>query len=316
MKIKLLTLLLTGVLAVGTLAGCSGKREENVQIENADIEIVEDAGEETEAETEEPWEPETVDVDLESDTEIQVFVAASLNTVMTEIAEKYNEAHPNVKVTFHADSSGTLLTQIREGYACDLFFSAAQTQMDELEEAGLIIDGTRADVLNNQVVVIGGKDSGTAVTGLLDIANAESIALAGGNVPAGKYTRQALVNLGMLEEAEDVSLITTEEISAALDGAKISEQDNVSKVLIAVTEGACEVGTAYYSDTYGYEDKVDVLETVNHDLTGNVIYPVCRVANAEADEVQSNAADDFLNFILSEEAKEIFDAYYFDTNLG
>jgi len=100
------------------------------------------------------------------ETEIQVFIAASLNTVMTELAKEYNEDHPEVKITFNADSSGTLLTQIEEGYECDLFFSAAQKQMDQLEADGLVVDGTRANVLNNQVVVISLKDSGTKVTGL------------------------------------------------------------------------------------------------------------------------------------------------------
>ena len=76
----------------------------------------------------------------EQETEIQVFIAASLHTVMEELAEKYQETHPDVKITFHADSSGTLLTQIQEGYECDLFFSAAQKQMDALEEAGLVVD--------------------------------------------------------------------------------------------------------------------------------------------------------------------------------
>ena len=90
----------------------------------------------------------------EEETEIQVFIAASLNTVMTELAEKYNEDHPNVKITFNADSSGTLLTQIQEGYECDIFFSAAQKQMDDLEADGLMVEGTRADVVNNQVVVV------------------------------------------------------------------------------------------------------------------------------------------------------------------
>ena len=100
------------------------------------------------------------------ETEIQVFIAASLNTVMTELAKEYNEDHPEVKITFNADSSGTLLTQIEEGYECDLFFSAAQKQMDQLEADGLVVDGTRANVLNNQVVVVSLKDSGTKVTGL------------------------------------------------------------------------------------------------------------------------------------------------------
>lgn len=249
------------------------------------------------------------------ETEIQVFIAASLNTVMAELAEMYNEKHPEVKITYNADSSGTLLTQIEEGYECDIFFSAAQKQMDQLEEDGLVVDGTRANVVNNQVVVVTLKDSGTKVTGLENIGDAENIALAGGSVPVGKYTRQALVNLGILESVDDVSTITTEQVSEALGGVEISEQDNVSKVLAAVVEGSCEVGTTYYSDTYGYEDDLDILETVSYDLTGNVIYPIAQVFNEEADDAQTKAAEDFLKFILSDEAKAVFDAYYFDTNV-
>ena len=258
---------------------------------------------------------ETVQEDTAEETEIQVFIAASLNTVMTELAEMYHEEHPEVKITYNADSSGTLLTQIEEGYECDIFFSAAQKQMDQLEEDGLVVEGTRANVVNNQVVVVTLKDSDTAVTGLENIGDAESIALAGGSVPVGKYTRQALVNLGILEEADDVAAITTEQVSEALGGVEISEQDNVSKVLAAVVEGSCEVGTTYYSDTYGYEDDIEILETVSYDLTGNVIYPIARVVNDEADDAQTKAAEDFLAFILSDEAKAVFDAYYFDTNV-
>lgn len=247
--------------------------------------------------------------------EIQVFIAASLNTVMTDLAGRYNKEHPEVQIVYNADSSGTLLTQIEEGYECDIFFSAAQKQMNQLEEDGLVVEGTRKNVVNNQVVVVTLKDSGTAVTGLGDIEKAESIALAGGSVPAGKYTRQALVNLGKLEAAEDVSKITTAQVSEALGGVEISEQDNVSKVLAAVAEGSCEVGTTYYSDTYGFEDDLDILETVSYDLTGDVIYPIARVVNEEADDAQTAAAEDFLAFILSDEAKAVFDAYYFDTDV-
>ena len=251
----------------------------------------------------------------EEETEIQVFIAASLNTVMTELAEKYNEDHPNVKITFNADSSGTLLTQIQEGYECDIFFSAAQKQMDDLEADGLMVEGTRADVVNNQVVVVTLKDSGTKVTGLENLGDAESIALAGGSVPVGRYTRQALINLDVLPGTDDPAAVTTEEVSEALGGVEISEQDNVSKVLTAVVEGSCEVGTTYYSDTYGYEDDLEILETVSYDLTGNVIYPIARVVNEEADDAQTAAAEDFLEYVLSDEAKEVFEAYYFDTNV-
>lgn len=252
------------------------------------------------------------------ETEIQVFIAASLNTVMQEVAAAFNEQYPNVKVVYNADSSGTLLTQIEEGYACDVFFSAAQKQMNKLEkEDGLVVEGTRANVVNNQVVVISRKDSGTTVTGLLDLANAASIALADGSVPVGRYTRVAMINAGLLPgfEVDAASEITTQQVSDALGGVEISEQGNVSKVLAAVVEASCEVGTTYYSDTYGYEDELDILETVSYDLTGDVIYPIAQVVNEEADEAQVKAAAEFVAFVTSDAAKGIFEAYYFDTNI-
>lgn len=248
-------------------------------------------------------------------TEIQVFIAASLNTVMAELAKEYQKDHPDVKITYNADSSGTLLTQIEEGYECDLFFSAAQKQMDQLEEDGLVVDGTRKNVVNNQVIVVTRKDSKTKVKGLETLKDAKSIALAGGSVPVGKYTRAALISIGKLKKVEDPATITTEEVSKALGGVEISEQDNVSKVLSAVVEGSCEVGTTYYSDTYGYEKNLDILEKVSYDLTGDVIYPIAEVKNDEADKAQKAAAEDFLKFITSDPSKKVFDSYYFDTNV-
>lgn len=262
----------------------------------------------------EPVKEEMADKEAEP-VDVRVFIAASLNTVMTEIAAKYNETHPEVNIVYNADSSGTLQTQIEEGATCDIFFSAAQKQMNALEEENLLIPDTRKNVVNNQVVVISLKDTETQVTGLEDIEKAESIALADGSVPVGKYTRQALVNLKKLPEAEDVSKITTAEVQEALGGVEISEQSNVSKVLAAVVEGSCEVGTTYYSDTYGYEDQVNIIQTVGYDLTGNVIYPVSRVVNDEADDAENAAADDFIAYITSDEAKAIFDSYYFDTDV-
>lgn len=299
MKKRVLSVLLAAVM-VFSMAGCSGGGSSSESSDDTAASASEDSGSSDAAEEE---------------TEIQVFIAASLNTVMTEIAELYNEDHPNVKITYNADSSGTLLTQIQEGYECDIFFSAAQKQMDDLEADGLMVEGTRANVVNNQVVVVTLKDSGTSVTGLENLGDAESIALAGGSVPVGRYTRQALVNLGILPETDDPASITTEEVSEALGGVEISEQDNVSKVLTAVAEGSCEVGTTYYSDTYGYEDDLEILQTLSYDLTGDVIYPIARVVNEEADDAQNAAADDFLQFVLSDEAKAVFDSYYFDTNV-
>jgi len=274
---KIIVLLLCLSLCIGTLAGCTAKKAEKA--------------------------------------ELQVFIAASLNTVMTEVASIYQKDHPNVSIVFNADSSGKLLTQIEEGYECDIFFSAAQKQMDQLEQDGLVVEGTRKNVVNNQLIVLTSKGSKTKVTGLENLGEATSLALADGSVPAGKYTRQALTKLGILPQSEDVSKVTTQEVSAALGGIEISEQGNVSKVLIAVTEGSCEVGTTYYSDTYGYEDKVDILQQVSYDLTGDIIYPICRVKNKEANSAQEKAAEEFYQFILSDTAKEIFGQYYFDTDV-
>ena len=109
--------------------------------------------------------------------------------------------------------------------------------------------------------------------------------------------------------------ITTEQVSEALGGAEISEQANVSKVLITVTEGACEVGTTYYSDTYGYEDQIKILQTVSYDLTGNVIYPIAQVKNDEASDAEVSEAKDFIDFVTSDKAKTIFQKYYFDTDV-
>lgn len=246
---------------------------------------------------------------------ITVFAAKSLNTVMEELIAKFNETNPNVTVIGSYDSSGTLMTQIEEGAECDVFFSAAQSQMNTLETDGFLVDGTRHNVVNNQVCVVTYKGSNTAVTGLADLDKAESLALADGSVPVGKYTRQALVNAGILEAADDVASISTETVSAALNNVTINECANVGAVTAAVAEGSNEVGTIYYSDTYGYEDKLEILEVVPYDLTGNVIYPVAQTINQEADAAESEAAEAFVNFLISDAAKEIFQKYYFDTDV-
>ena len=325
MKKKVLVALFAAVMACSLMAGCGSTASAPAATEEKTEEVTEEAQtkeEETGAEeaqsdaaATETAAEETAPAAEAEEVELQVFIAASLNTCMQEVAAKYNEGHPNVKIVYNADSSGKLLTQIEEGYTCDVFFSAAQKQMNTLEEDGLIVEGTRADVVNNQVVVIKRKDTESAVTGLETLGKASSIAMADGSVPVGRYTRTALMNLGILPQVEDASVYTTAEVSDALGGVEISEQGNVSQVLTAVAEGSCEVGTTYYSDTYGYEDQIDVLETVSYDLTGNVIYPVCQVVNDEATDSQKAAAADFVSFITSDTAKAIFDSYYFDTNL-
>ena len=246
---------------------------------------------------------------------VTVFAAKSLNTVMEELILAYQEIQPDIEVVGSYDSSGTLMLQIEEAGGCDVFFSAAQKQMNELEELGLLVEGTRTDVVNNQVCVVTYKDSGTAVTGLDNLDLAANMALADGSVPVGKYTRQALVNAGILEPAEDVSKITTDEVSEALGGLEINECANVGAVTAAVAEGSNEVGTVYYSDTYGFEDDLVILETIPYELTGDVIYPVAQVINEEADEAETAAAADFIAFLTSDTAKEIYQSFYFDTDV-
>ena len=248
-------------------------------------------------------------------TTVNVFAAASLGAVMAELEANYEAANPDVDIVVNADSSGALLTQIQEGAPCDVFFSAAQKQMDTLEEGGQVVEGTRTNVVNNQLVVVTQPDSTTEVTGLADIAKAKSIALADGSVPVGKYTRQAMINLGLLAEVEDPAAITTQEVSDQLGGVEISEQGNVSKVLAAVEEASCEVGTTYLSDTVGHEDGVKILEVVGYDVTGNIIYPVAQIVNPDADDAESAAAADFIAFITNDDAKALYQQYGFDTNV-
>ncbi len=305
---KLITAATVFIAAFALLTGCGGNSAttaQNTEREEAKQETVQETEQET---VQEPVQEEPV--------EIQVFIAASLNTVMQDVKAAYEAEHPNVTIVLNPDSSGKLLTQIEEGYECDVFFSAAQKQMNTLQDTdGLVVEGTRHNVVNNQVVVVSRKDSGTSVTGLADIGNAESIALADGSVPVGRYTRVAMAALGILPETEDPSVYTTQEVSDALGGVEISEQSNVSKVLAAVVEGSCEVGTTYYSDTYGYEDQLDILEKVSYDLTGNVIYPIAQVKNDQASDAQAAAAADFVEFVASDQMKPVFEGYYFDTNV-
>ena len=292
MKKRVLAAMLAGVMVLG-LAGCGGSSD--------------DKKEDTKTEDTAKDEDKESDGDQFDDTTVTIFAAKSLNGVVDELIAMYNEEQPNVEVVTSYDSSGTLMEQIEQGAACDLFFSAAQKQMDQLEGDELVVDGTRANVVNNQVCVVTYKGSGTKVTGLEDIDKAESFALADGSVPVGKYTRQAMVNAGMLDKVDDVSTITTQEVSDALGGIEINECANVGAVTAAVSEGS--------NDTYGLEDKLEILQVVSYDLTGDVIYPIAQIKNDEADDLESEAALDFLHFLTSDKAKEVYEKYLFDTDV-
>ena len=307
---KRLVLLCLAVAMAASMAACGGT-DESQQDTN---EPQQNNADQTEPTTDDTATDPTDEGEALEAAEIQVFIAASLDNAFQEIIQLYNETQPNITVRTNADSSGTLLTQIQEGYSCDLFFSAATAQMDTLEADGLAIDGTRVDLLQNEVVLITWKDSGTKVTGMENLQDASSIALAGGSVPVGKYTRVILQNLGVLDAGLKAADITTEQVSEALGGVEINECGNVSKVLSAVAEGSNEVGTVYYSDAYSRIDDIEILEHVSTELSGDIIYPMCRVSNPEADEAITAAADDFYAFLQTDEVMEIFEKYMFLPN--
>ena len=121
MKKRVIAMALAGMLLTGA-AGCGNKAAGTGETK----------GETEAAASSEVADSEAAEDDL-GETEVQVFIAASLSKVMQDLADQFGKEHPDVKITFNADSSGKLMTQIEEGYNCDLFFSAAQKQMNQLE---------------------------------------------------------------------------------------------------------------------------------------------------------------------------------------
>lgn len=251
----------------------------------------------------------------ESETQIIIFASKSLNSALDEIIEKYESTHPNVSIRTSYDSAGTLMTQIKEGAECDVFFSADTKQMDELHKAGLVVKNTRKNIVNNQVCLVTYKNSGTKVTGIKDIKNASSMALADGAVPVGKYARVTMIYEGLLEKTDEPATITASDISAALDGLEINECANVGVVITAVSEGSNEVGFVYYSDYKGYEDSLDIIEILPYEATGDVIYPAAVIVNMNASDEMKSLSSDFVEFLKSDEAKAVFEKYYFDVNI-
>lgn len=254
--------------------------------------------------------------DKNEECEITIFAAKSLNCVLEEIIDSFENENPGVKLVANYDGSGALQTQIEEGAECDVFFSADQDQMNILEQKALLIEGSRRNIVNNQLCVVTYKGSNTPVTGLKDMDMASSLAIAGGSVPAGKYTRQALINIGKLSGDKVAAEVTTQEISQVFKGVTINECVNVGAVAVAVAEASNEVGTVYYSDTFGYEDKLEILEAVSNSITGEIVYPAAVVVNKSAGAEKVKFAKKFVDYLAGEKAKNIFERYHFDTNVN
>ena len=257
--------------------------------------------------------------DTLDEAEVQVFLDDGLSKVMEKLAEDFNKEHPDITITYTADSSASLATQIEEGSACDLFFSLTEEDMDQLEKDGLLIDGTRADVVNNKLALACRYEAYYEDVKRLADINAERVqnmVLANGDVPVGKVTRQALVNIGILPETDDVSQITTEEVSEAFGHLKMTEADSVSGVLEEIEGFHASMGTIYESDIYGHEGSLRIIDRVSRDVTGDILHPIARVVNKDADDAENAAADAFLEYVCSDEAKKVFEKYHFDTDLN
>ena len=235
------------------------------------------------------------DTDLKG--EVNTFIAASLSNAMEEIQKDFNETYPDVEILYNADSSGTLQTQIEEGARCDIFFSAADKQMDALVDEDLAKKDTVEDILENKVVLIKPKDGETKVTGFENITDAANIALAGDSVNVGQYSREIFDNLGITDEVNKM---------------EINEGKNVSEVLAAVSEGSNEIGIVYATDAASVADKVDVIAEAPADaLKTPVLYPVGLIEDKEASEDDTAATEAFLEYIKSDDAMKVFEKYGF-----
>ena len=239
----------------------------------------------------------------EEEVEVSVFAAASMTETLTEIGDLYREENPHVKLSFNFDSSGTLKTQIQEGTVCDLFISAGQKQMDQLdgeadpkvntEGLDFVKEGSRRDILENKVALCVSKESKTGIHTFDDLAEVlrnDEILLAMGNedVPVGQYTQEILKYYDLEEE----------ELAAA---GKISYGSNVKEVTTQISEGSVDCGVIYGTDAYSSDLKVSDYATP--EMCGQVIYPAAVLKTSECQE----EAQEFLDFLTTEASLLIFE---------
>ena len=239
--------------------------------------------------------------------ELIVFAAASLTETLNAIAETYSAENPGVTFRFNFDSSGTLKTQIQEGADCDLFLSAGQKQMNQLDAAAssdvntegldFVDPSTRVDLLENKVVlcVPEGSDKGIeSFDTLAEHLKAEDILFCMGNsdVPVGQYTQKILAYYDLDEEA----------LAAA---GVITYGSNVKEVTTQVSEASVDAGVVYCTDAYSAG--LTPVDEATAEMCGQVIYPAAVLKNAPSAE----AAKKFLEYLQTSEAGEVFESVGF-----
>lgn len=250
---------------------------------------------------------QTNNASLEESVEIVVFAAASLTETLTQLGNQYMEKEKNIKLLFNFDSSGTLKTQIQEGADVDLFISAGQKQMDQLdiqvstevntENLDFVLEGTRRNLLENKVVLVVSEENQYETTSFNDMATRlqeGSILLAIGNadVPVGQYTKNILDFYGLQEEQ-------------LADKGVISYGSNVKEVTTQVAEQLVDCGIIYQTDAFSAG--LTIVDTATTEMCGRVIYPaaVMRVSKHQQE------AKDFLDYLVSKEASVVFESVGF-----
>ncbi len=256
--------------------------------------------------TEETAAPEETVPEAEP-VELIVFAAASMTETMNQIAELYKTKAPNVTLTYNFDSSGTLKTQIQEGAECDLFISAGQKQMNQLDitadpevntdKLDFVLEGTRINLLENRVTLCVPEGNPKDIKSFDDLADKlkeGSVLMAMGNsdVPVGQYTQKILAFYGLDEE------------KLAKDGV-ITYGTNVKEVTTQVTEASVDCGVVYCTDAFSAG--LTPVDYATKEMCGQVIYPAA-VLNVSKNQ---EAAKEFLAYLQTDEAMKVFEAVGF-----
>ena len=239
--------------------------------------------------------------------ELTVFAAASLTETLNQIAENYKTVAPDVTLTFNFDSSGTLKTQIQEGAVCDLFISAGQKQMDQLDASAdasvntegldFVLEGSRIDLLENKITLAvpeGNPKGIDSFDALAEHLEAGDILLAMGNsdVPVGQYTQKILTYYG-LDEA------------ALANAGCITYGTNVKEVTTQVSEGSVDAGIIYCTDAFSAG--LTVVDEATPEMCGQVIYPAA-VLNTSEHQTEAQA---FLDYLSTDDAMTVFESVGF-----
>lgn len=226
--------------------------------------------------------------------ELIVFAAASMTETLTTLGQQYMADHPGVTIVFNFDSSGTLKNQIQEGADCDIFISAGQKQMNELD---CILEGTRFNILENKVALAvpeGNPANINSYDDLIAALKAGSVMLAMGNadVPVGQYTQKILKFFHLVEE--DLAAV-----------GSITYGSNVKEVTTQVSEAVVDCGIIYQTDAFSAG--LTVVDTATAEMCGQVIYPAA-VLNVSKKAEEAKA---FLEFLTTDAADAAFEAVGF-----